>query len=367
MSPPRIGFNAAFYTGKPVGVDRFIIELVRELAPRRELVVYTSVPDAFVQTPVAVRTIPRWTRSQRTRLLWEYTALPNRLRRDRVDLLLAPFSEVPSGIRIPAVAIVHDLIPLTLPGSSPWGYTRLFELSTRRLRAAAIVTISEHARRDILRLGFGRGSPVHVVHLGTRYPCAPGPVRPALPGRFLLYVGGFAPHKNVLLLLQAFARLQSAIPHNLVLVGWAPAAVITGLERTATNLGLADRVRFTGGLSDADLTRLYQTCELFIFPSRYEGFGLPVLEAMACGAPVLCSSATSLPEVGGDAVAYFSPDSEGELVHGIRSLLESPATRGELSRKGVARAAGFTWSRVADTVERIIDQVLSGPGSRVTS
>jgi len=386
MAKVRIAISAPFLSGRKVGVDVFIENIVAELSREWNLYVYTARPSSFEGLDVRIRPIPAHTRGQPFRLLWENTVFRRQLRRDRIALVLSPFSELPVGLPIPSIAVIHDLTPLILKGVSPWNHTFYFRLALRLLRTAtAIVTVSEYTRRDVVRTNWFRGKPVYVIYNGTRFPHDTGRTAanrlgaeppggsanlaaPCVP--YLLYVGGFAPHKNVPFLLEGFAELKDEIRHRLVLVGMGADRVLNETQNQAARLGLADRVCIFSGISDEQLVQLYEACDIFILPSHYEGFGFPLLEAMACGAPVLSSSASSLPEVGGEAVEYFSPDSKMELVAGIRRLLSDAELRRQMSRKGRARAALFTWSRSADAYSALINELLrrkvgagqTGPG-----
>ncbi len=369
----RVGFNASFFRTGNVGIGLWIQNMVRELAESWKLTVYSSVPDAFEYPGVVVKRIPGWTGDERGRFLWVYTTLPRLLARDRVDVVLSPFVESPIT-RIPSIAVIHDLIPLRVPGSCPLRYTLRFRLSLNLLkRASAVVAISTYTRDDVRRTGLYRDDQVHTITCGTRLGSAAEAIGhelmdSALAGLlarglrrdepFLLYVGGFLPHKNLPLLLGAFSEVKSKIPHRLVLVGAMHPFIEDPLMHQVRQLGLQDRVLVLTDVSTEQLVFLYRRCELFVFPSNYEGFGMPVLEAMACGAPVLCSNSSSLPEVGGDAVRYFAPDARAELVTGIMELLTDVSARARLSALGRARAQQFTWRRTADCFSDLIRSLL---------
>jgi glycosyltransferase involved in cell wall biosynthesis len=361
----RLGFNAAFYTGSRVGVDVCIEHLVRELARSWELVVYTSEPDSLAGPGIETRTIPGWTRNHRGRFLWVNTQLRGWLERDRVDLVLSPFVESPI-VPIPSVAVVHDLTPLVMPGACSSDYTLLFRWSLHRLRRATLlIADSRHTRDDLRRQPGFEARRVEVVPLATDIggPDMTGPSAvPQVPDgeRFLLYVGGFMRHKNLPRLLEACAELKREIPHRLVMVGAQRVRPARALAEDVRRLGLQDRVTVLCDLSTTQLAGLYRRCDLFVYPSRYEGFGLPVLEAMACGAPVLCSRASAIPEVGGAAVRYFAPDSVSELVSGIKHLLSDEGARKRLSVLGRSRAQEFSWGETAERYSALMRDALAG-------
>ena len=358
---PLIGFNASFYTPRRVGINTVIRSLAAELSREWQLVIYTAYPGDFAELPVRFRPIPRWTSRFYLRFFWNQLSLPALIRQDKLDLFLSPVPELPSSLSIPALAVIHDLTPLVLPGSSRLHHTTLFRWSTHMLGAAScLVAVSRHTLEDIDRMRLYPDKPRQVIYNGTHFlDLVDGPGFANAPARpYLLYVGGFLPHKNVPLLITAFHELAQEIPHQLVLAGWGPERIMRPLRALITALGIQGRIILRHDVPDPELAELYRHCDLFIYPSRYEGFGLPVLEAMACGAPVLSSDAASLPEVGGDAVTYFAPDSRDQLVAKIRDLLADPARRRESAEKGRVRARAFTWERAAREFSDLIRQTI---------
>jgi alpha-1,3-rhamnosyl/mannosyltransferase len=221
------------------------------------------------------------------------------------------------------------------------------------LRAAQhVIAISEASRRDLLA-AFSV-APARV----TTTPLAPDPrfrpqpaavidelrARYALPARFVLYLGINKPHKNLVTLLHAYTQLPVSAP--LVIAGaWDDR--YPEPKQAAAMLDLTARVRFLGPVAEADLPALYAAAAVFVFPSRYEGFGLPVLEAMACGTPVACSNVSSLPEIAGDAALHFDPDDANAIAQAIQRLLEETSLCADLQARGLAQAARFTWEHTA--------------------
>jgi glycosyltransferase involved in cell wall biosynthesis len=173
---------------------------------------------------------------------------------------------------------------------------------------------------------------------------------------YLLAVGTLEPRKNLLTLLHAYAALPPSVP-PLVLTG-SPGWGNQTLATTLATLNLGERVRFTGYVADEVLPALYSAAELFLYPSLYEGFGLPVLEAMACGAPVITSSTSSLPEVAGAAAVLIDPQRADHLAEAIQTLLETPDQRARLREAGLARAQTFSWDRCAQDTVNVYRQVL---------
>ena len=223
--------------------------------------------------------------------------------------------------------------------------------------ADAIIAISEYTRRDLIeRLG-ARPERITVTPLahdaGLARVTAPGQLaavqrRYGLPDRFVLFLGALEPRKNLQRLLEAYATLPVALRRDVNLVvagmsGWLNDSV----HRRVAELGLTESVRFVGYVDGEDLAALYSLATVFAYPSLYEGFGLPVLEAMACGTPVLTSNVSSLPEVAGEAALLVSPTDVGSLSTGLRALLESDSLRATMSARGTRHAARFSWDRCA--------------------
>jgi glycosyltransferase involved in cell wall biosynthesis len=223
-------------------------------------------------------------------------------------------------------------------------------------RATSLVTVSNSTRRDLLRLHGVAPERVSVVHEAASPEFRPildrGVLdalraRYRLPERFLLYVGTIEPRKNLSRLMEAFAHARAAgIPQELVCVGpygWSSRDLSSQIER----LGIASHVHFTGYVPFEDLPGLYNLGEFFVFPSLYEGFGLPVVEAMACGTPVITANTSSLSEIAADAAETVDPTSVEALTAAIRKLAEDREWREELSTRGLARARAFSWTQAA--------------------
>jgi glycosyltransferase involved in cell wall biosynthesis len=269
---------------------------------------------------------------------------------------VVPFLFGAGGSKI--VVTLHDVLPWSFPGTS----TRIEKIIYRQWlprtipKAHAVITASERSRTDILRFLPVSPDRLHVIHHGISPGFHPLPVSSVrnflieafdLSSPFILYAGTMAPRKNIPRLAEAFSRLAEEFPHlRLVLAG--PRTEKT----TSANLLPADRILRLGPVSDLELSFLYNGCELFVFPSLYEGFGLPPLEAMACGTPVVCSNASSLPEVVGDAALMVDPvDIEG-LADAMRKVLTDSALRAEMQKKGLIHARTFSWERNAmETME----------------
>lgn len=273
---------------------------------------------------------------------------------------------------IPTVLTVHDLIFKLFPQHHKrlnyWFLNAAVPLFVRR--TDAIITISESTKRDLVRHYDTPAEKITVV-----YEAAASHFQPtssftvtqvrreyALPERFLLTVGTIEPRKNLSRLLEALVRLRADDPDlHLVVVG-ARGWLYESFFRRIDELGLADVVHFPGYVLDADLPAIYTAATVVVMGSVYEGFGLPVLEAMACGTPVVSSDASSLPEVGGDAACYFDPRDVDDMTATLGRVLDDEDLRQEMSVAGLARAAKFSWERTARETLAVYERVLSSRG-----
>jgi glycosyltransferase involved in cell wall biosynthesis len=286
-------------------------------------------------------------------------------------LLHVPHFNAPLLHRGRLVITIHDLIHITDPvyrrSFKAWCYARPV-LSLAARKADHIITVSEYSRAQIIeRLGVP-SSKVSTIYHGVNAEFSPMNRELAFKAisaalgireRYLLYVGGLRRYKNVSVLLKAFAILRrcSDIPHRLLIVG-GDAQRQRELGEECSRLGISGSTDFVCYVGQELLPKLYAAAEVLVMPSTIEGFGLPVLEAMACGTPVICSRAASLPEVGGDAVIYFDPYSADDLAQAIERVLSSRELRESLRDKGLRRAALFSWKEAVTKHVEVYRSVL---------
>jgi glycosyltransferase involved in cell wall biosynthesis len=256
------------------------------------------------------------------------------------------------------IVTVHDMIPELMPHTR----RRLDWLTLKRRYVDAadqIICVSEATKQDLIKVYGIPEAPITVVPHGVDSRFHPdAPRADFLPERYVLYVGHRAQYKDADVLFRAFAQIAGNDP-TLALLCVGGDGLSAAESARLTSLGIRDRVsqRF---LPDSAMASAYAHAEVFVFPSHFEGFGLPALEAMACGAPVLLAAATSLPEVGGDAAFYFEPGSDRDLAEQLSRLLSSSECRSELRTKGLARAAEFTWMRSAQRTAEVYRAAHSG-------
>ncbi len=365
-SAPHIGLNLIFLVpGETGGMEVAARELIPALlseAPvgtrftafiNREAALDADAPWGellpAVTVPVSARNRVQW-------VLGEQTLLPRLAARADVDLVHSLASTAPVWGRFRRVVTVHDLIYARFPeahaGIRDKGMKVLVPWAVRR--SDRVIADSRSTREDLMQLLGVPAGRIDVVPLGL------GAVRQASPlperevrARFdlgerpvLLSLSAKRPHKNLPALLGALARLRSDSRPVLVLPGYATAHE-GELRELARSLDVGGDVCFPSWVSPEELEGLWGLARVFVFPSLYEGFGLPVLEAMARGVPVACSNASSLPEVAGDAALLFDPRDVAAIASAIRRLLDEPALAASLRERGLARARDFTWQRTA--------------------
>ena len=365
-----IGLDARLYAGDYTGIGIYTRGLVNSLArldPGREYILFT---DRAARSPADNFRVVRF--GVRKRIVWSQLFLPLRAEARRLDLFHATANyELPLLMRCPAVVTVHDLIPLIYPETVPFRHRKFFGtfIGPAIRKAAAVITDSEFVSKSLVdRFGLpGRkavtiplahdpsfekpASPASREHVRVKY---------GLEGKFVLYVGAVEPRKNIPALISAFAQV-SADPGlsgwHLVLAGgggWQKEETL----RAARESGLGSRLVLTGFVPDEDLPALYQEASLFVYPSVYEGFGLPVLEAMASGTPVLVSSPTALEELTGRAGATFRLDDPGGLPRALLELMKDDGRLAALAEAGKKRAAGFRWEKTAEKTLEVYRRVL---------
>ncbi len=298
------------------------------------------------------------------RMLWEQIVQPLELRMRRIDLLHSMGYVQPFACPCRSVVTVHDLSFLLFPEA----FNRLNRLYLRLFtgfsvkRADRVIAVSENTKRDLVRLLGVGADKVEVVYHGVEPLFRPitevdllEAFRHAhqLPERYILFTGTLEPRKNLKTLVEAFAGIKKeGFPHKLVAIGargWRCGDVFATVER----LGLQQEIVFPGYIDLAMLPLWYNCADLFVYPSLYEGFGFPVLEAMACGTPVVTSNVSSLPEVVGEAGCLVEPSDVQTLTDVMVKVLAAPDLRLELKQKGIERARSFSWLDAASRTRSI--------------
>lgn len=370
----RIAVDARqIYRRERRGIGKTLVQLYSALARRRpgwrfqllhqDAVAVPQVADAANVTPIRLD-FPGLSRFNG----WERVVLPALAWTARADVLHAPANTGPRHSRVPVVLTVHDLIPVEMTPTAPDTVAWLAKVKRATGRARQVLTVSEYSKAQLVEvLGLAPGKV-------TVAPWAPDPelVRVTDPetlgrmrGKLGLrpgerYVFGFGaadPRKNTDRLIRAFAGLPAAVKNEvrLVLVGIQPSALVA-FRNLADSLDLGERCLLHGFTPEGDLPGLLSGAAVLGFPSRTEGFGLPILDAFVCGAAVLTGNRSSLPEVAGDAALLVDPDDDDAVRDGLRNLLTDEGLRTELVRRGFDRVAQFGWDRTADAVAGVFER-----------
>ncbi len=347
----RMGINAALFSARDgyrqTGVSRYISELISGLERVKgagdDLFLFGQNTGPIKENPMA-------------RILWEQTGLPLNIAARRLDVFHTPIGAVPMLSTAPTVVTVHDLAFLKYPDQIPKSRRTWLIAATRMSvrRASKIITVSQATANDLkewLNVPDDRVKAIPLAISG-KVERVEGEsldifkMKWDIDRPYVLAVGTLEPRKNLPTLLRAFAKIKDDVDHQLVLVG--PEGWLTGeLKSTLDELNLGDRVRLTGFVSDEELGGWYSGADLYVFPSYYEGFGLPAIEAMRCGAPVLASDNSAFPEVVGDAGVLIPADDVDVWADSMRDLLRDESRRLHLRDLGFARADAFSWDRTA--------------------
>lgn len=371
----HIAFDGTTIRPGRTGVGYYSEHLLRHTAAQcvdDQMTVISNRPiETAVPLPAGVRT--DISSSWMPRLLWMQSSAPRAMRRLRADVVHFTNGMVPLASPVPTVVTIHDMSLTIFPKYHPFRRVMLnrpfVNLAARR--ADAIITVSSAAKRDIVRVYGIAADRVHVIHE------APAPSfrvirdlpalrtvreRYGLADRFILYVGTIEPRKNLPTLIEAFARrrVSGDLPHQLVCVGpygWLSSDIESLIDR----LNVRDAVRFTGYVSFDDLPAIYNLAELFVFPSVYEGFGLPVVEAMACGTPVITGPVAALTEVAGGATEQVSDLNVESLGDVLVTLARSRERRDALAQSGLKRASEFSWDRAAAETMNVYRRAIASP------
>ncbi len=356
----RIGVDAFTFAGLEAGVSRYLTEILTILmrvSPQDEFILYSSVPIEVPSLPRSCEVrVPRGWRKV-VPGFWSMDTLPRLVSADRIGVFWGQNSTLPLRLQRPCrrILTVHDLTTRVFPDTMDLKQRVSSGVRLRALvRAADAIVADSHATARLLnRLLSLPMAKIAVVHLGC--PGAIGPLPPgvalrtvrerfALPDDFMLTVGTLEPRKDHATLVKALT-VKGGLPLLAIAggVGWKSRSTVSMIE-AAEAKGL---VRYLGHVTDSELAALYGAARLLVYPSLYEGFGLPVLEAMVCGCPVLCSWSSSLPEVGGRAVRYFRPRDAYDLAGRLAELVSDESCAAEMRARGFSQAAKFSYDKAA--------------------
>lgn len=352
----KVAFDLSSTRGQKTGIGRYtanLLDALRRYAPEVEALLLGDGVPASLSTP--------------SRIWHEQIGLVRLAQRAAPDVLHLTGFAAPLRAGFPVVLTVHDLIGVLFPSHFPpvsrFYWSRYLPFTLRF--AARLIADSDRTRDDIVHLTRYPAHRIHVIPPGRdeRFrPASASELNAAraalnLPNRYFLFVGTLEPRKGIDTLVAAYARVAAELPHQLVIAGkpgWHWEALTTQIQR----LGLEARIRLLNYVEEKHLPALYTLAEALVFPSRYEGFGLPPLEAMACGTPVIASNSSSLPEVLGEAGLLVPPDDVAGFAAAMRRLTAEAALASRLREQGLARALTFTWERTARRMAAVYAETL---------
>ncbi|MDH3404626.1 MAG: glycosyltransferase family 4 protein [Acidobacteriota bacterium] len=369
---PRVAVDARALVDAPAGVGYYTRAVLERLAARGNVrITALSHRAARDAGPLAAAGVQFEVRSAPFGYWWQQRTLPARLRRGDFDLLWSPLGTLPQEVPVPAVVTIHDLTPLFFPywHSLRNRFTFRRQLPATLRSAARIVAVSQATAGDLGRRFPTCAGRVTVIANGVDPRFVPAPaaaiqtIRDSFdaPDGYVLFVGTLEPRKNVTGLLDAWELARERLPAAPPLLiagaaGWGSAGLRRRLRR-------APGVRYLGRLPRPRLLEALQGALAFAYPSLYEGFGLPVAEAMACGIAVVTSDRSSLPEVVGDAGIQVNPRNTRDLAAALVKLVADPALRAELGAEARARVERFSWERSTEALERVFAEVLNASRS----
>lgn len=367
----RIGFDATPLLVTRAGIGKYTHALLcalGEVASEHDFALYANRPIppdpalSHVNYPTSYFPRSRW--------LWEQTILPRTMQRDGIDVFHFPNNSAPLTTRIPYIVTIHDASLFLHRQYHPWQRVVALRLMMPQIarRAAKIITVSHHARRELQQVLKLPAEKFEVIYQGvgahfqpTATPNIAAAIRKkhGLPNQYILYVGTLEPRKNLRRLLEAFAELKRCPDQRqtkLVIVG-ANGWHMPNFEQQIDGLNLRDCIVRLGYVPESDLPTIYSLATCLAFPSLHEGFGIPPLEAMACGTPVLTSHNSAMSEVCGDAAFYIDPVDTQSIKEGLHSLLCNHQRQNELRKAGFCRVRDFTWRETARKTAHLYAEV----------
>lgn len=363
-----IGIDAReFRPGKITGIARYLLHFLQYAVASAPPHKYVLFCNQEISVPVDSPGLKKVVIPERVTPVWDQIVLPFKTAAEKVDVFLTPYFKAPLILPCKMVLIMNDLIPLFFPEEH--GFTRRIyfkSMSTAAARRATrIVTISASSRRDIVKILRVPTDRVKVVHLGVDKSKVVDDLAKeeatsmyGLPKQFILYVGNLSPHKYLEGLIKSYTKLPQDLraQYKLVIGASKRDKYFSDLEKVVRNKGLTENILFTGFIEDKYLSAIYSMSSLFAFPSLYEGFGLPPLEAMAYGIPVVSSNTSSMPEVLGDAALLVDPRDTNEFAKAMISILTDDDLRKSMIIKGLERVKLFTPEKMAKALLQTLEE-----------
>lgn len=369
----RIGFDATPLLVTRAGIGKYTHALLcalGEVASDHDYLLYANQP--IPPDPTLTHAYYPRNYFPRSRWLWEQAILPRTIQRDQVDLFHFPNNSASLATRTPYVVTIHDASLFLHRQYHPWQRVVALRLMMPQIarRAAKIITVSHHARRELQRVLKLPAEKFTVIYQGVgehfrpiTTPATVAELRKQhnLPAQYILYVGTLEPRKNLRRLVEAFSQLKRCSDYRqtkLVIVG-ANGWHMPGFEQQIDALNLRDCIVQLGYVPEKDLPAIYALATCLAFPSLHEGFGIPPLEALACGTPVLTSQNSAMSEICADAAYFVDPTDIASIKDGLHALLCNPVLQGELRAAGFVRVRDFTWQRTAQKSAELYAEVVA--------
>lgn len=354
----RIAIDIQTTLGQKTGFGHYVQNLVDQFA------VHGGAHDYILVAPKSEKdlTAPQ-------RFWWDQWELARKAKLAQADILHQPAFSAPLLFPGKIVVTIHDLIAIFYGGDIPFWSRQYFAhwMPFTYRRANAIITISEHTKRDVIRVLQIPEEKITVIYLAAAPEYRPIFSKQSIESikqkyqtgaKYLLHLGTINPRKNLEFLVKVFAEVVKKYPDFKLVITGKKGWYYEGLFQLVSTLGLERQVVFTGYIDDADKPALYNAATIFLSPSLYEGFGLPALEAMQCGVPVISSSESSMPEVVGEAGMLLSPKESGRWVQAINQILSSQKIQDTMRAKGLKQAQKFSWSKTARQTVKVYEQLI---------
>jgi len=370
----KIAINAAILDDRPSGLGTYTLNVILGLSriTQNPLLVFTAQPGLFVRCnletiKISQRLQPKLGKFAGIyRFFWTQFVLPFRIVESKCDFVYHTAHYLALFTRVSQIMTIHDLVPFKYPTRHILQFLYFkFLIPVFLRKARTIVTVSENTKKDLCAYYRIPAKKIAVVYNGfsselfnNNIDLRRGTVRNKQPG-YILFVGASYFHKNGERVIKAFKNIVDSTSNSLYIVGGRK-QYIQVLKRLSSSLGIADRVKFFDYAEPITLKQFYQDATLLLFPSLYEGFGMPPLEAMACGCPVVASNTSSIPEVCGEAALYVNPYDIGNIAEGVTRVLNDTDLRARMIYLGLQRSKLFSWQSSAQQISNIINKAISG-------
>ncbi len=356
---PSLLINLAVLFSKPTGISTYILNVIPHLQRLHPTLLTAQKFNDFTCYEIPDDLTPfQGIKGHAKRLFWTQFTLNQIFRGLKADLLFSPVPEAPLNSNCNYVVMVHDLIPLRFPSlTSPLTYYFRHYVPRVLEQSQAIICNSQATAEDIINYFHIEGEKIYPIPLAydsSHFYPLDLPVKP-----YFLYLGRFNPYKNISRLINAFKKLKDYREYELILGGSFDRRYTPGLQRQVKEQELENHVRFIDYIAYDELPRLLNQSLALVFPSLWEGFGLPVLEAMGCGTPVITSNLSSLPEVTADAAILINPYREEEITTAMAEIINNPSLRESLRYLSLERASQFSWEKTGKSTARILSNFLT--------